>query len=63
MNTGYVTVTPDYRFHVSDDLFDDFHNGGEYERYAGRVIIVPREPSDRPDRELLAWHGQAVFRG
>jgi len=62
-DAGYVTVTPDYRFRVSGDLIDDFHNGREYERYAGRVITVPRASGDRPDRGLLDWHAQAVFRG
>ena len=62
-DTGYVTVTPDYRFRVSHDLVDDFHNGREYERYAGRGITVPQAPADQPDRELLEWHGAEVFRG
>ena len=62
-DAGYVTVTPDYRFRVSGDLIDDFHNGREYERYAGRVITVPPAPGERPDRGLLDRHAQAVFRG
>jgi len=62
-DTGYVTVTPDHRFKVSGDLFDDFHNGREYERYVGRSILLPREVADRPDPELLEWHGAEVFRG
>lgn len=62
-DTGYVTVTPDYRFQVSDDLFDDFHNGREYERFAGHTITVPRQPSDRPSSDQLAWHFEEVFRG
>ncbi len=48
---------------MSHDLFDDFHNGREYERFAGRAITVPRAPGDQPDRELLEWHGAEVFRG
>src|SRR5665647_1354664 len=52
-DTGYVTVTPDYRFRVSHDLADDFHNGREYERFAGRTIAVPRTLIDQPDPELL----------
>ena len=38
-DAGYVTVTPDYRFRVSHDLADDFHNGREYERFAGRGSV------------------------
>jgi putative restriction endonuclease len=62
-DAGYVTVTPDYRFRVSGDLSDDFHNGREYERFAGRAITVPRAPADRPNPELLEWHATGVFRG
>ena len=62
-DTGYVTVTPDYRFRVSGDLFDDFHNGREYERFAGRAITVPRTPLDQSNPELLDWHAAEVFRG
>lgn len=43
--------------------FDDFHNGREYERFAGRAITVPHTPIDRPDPELLDWHAAEVFRG
>ena len=62
-DAGYVTVTPDYRFRVSRDLADDFHNGREYERFADRAITVPRVPADQPDRKLLDWHAEDVFRG
>ena len=62
-DTGYVTVTPDYRFRVSHDLADDFHNGREYERFAGRAITVPPALLDQPDPELLDWHVAEVFRG
>ncbi len=62
-DAGYVTVTPDYRFRVSRDLVDDFHNGREYERFAGREISVPRAPGDRPAAELLDSGMRRVFRG
>ena len=62
-DAGYVTVTPDHRFRVSHDLADDFHNGREYERFAGRAITVPRAPIDQPNPELLDWHAAEVFRG
>jgi len=62
-DAGYVTVTPDYRFRVSHDLADDFHNGREYERVAGRAIAVPRTLIDQPDPELLDWHAAEMFHG
>jgi putative restriction endonuclease len=62
-DAGYVTVTPDHRFRVSHDLFADFHNGREYERFARRAITVPPALTDQPDPELLDWHAAEVFRG
>ena len=62
-DVGYVTVTPDHRFAVSGDLFGDFHNGREYERFAGREVRVPRAAADRSSPDLLAWHAREVFRG
>jgi|WetSurMetagenome_2_1015567.scaffolds.fasta_scaffold19521_4 putative restriction endonuclease len=60
---GYVTVTPDYRFHVSHRLRDDFNNGEIYYRMNGGEIWVPREASKRPDKELLEWHADTIFLG
>ncbi len=60
---GYVTVTPDYHFRVSHRLKDDFDNGEVYYQLNGDTIWVPRDPSKRPDQELLEWHSDTVFLG
>jgi len=61
-DTGYMTVTADLEVRVSESLMDDFHNGREYLRLAGRRITVPGRAQDMPDRELLGWHADEVFR-
>lgn len=60
---GYVTVTPDYRFLVSQRLKKDFDNGRTYFPFSGRAISLPRAAADRPDPNLLEWHGKEVFLG
>ena len=60
---GYVTVTPDYRFEVSGALAEDFHNGRTYYAERGRRVLLPSAEAMRPSRELLAWHGESVWRG
>ncbi len=60
---GYVTVTGDYGFKVSERLMDDYHNGREYLRFNRTRITVPQVVAERPGRELLDWHAQEVFRG
>jgi putative restriction endonuclease len=60
---GFVTVRPDRSFVVSSQLREDWANGREYYALEGRKINVPGNPGDQPDRELLEWHGDVVFRG
>jgi putative restriction endonuclease len=60
---GYVTVTPDYVFHVGASLREDFNNGRSYYGLDGVRIALPEPDSWRPDRDLLAWHEETVFRG
>lgn len=60
---GYVTVTPDYLFKVGDRLRDEFSNGRSYYGLQGTELGLPASAAQRPDRDLLAWHGESVFRG
>jgi putative restriction endonuclease len=60
---GYVTVTPDYVFRVSDRLRDEFQNGRSYYGLDGAKIAVPERELWWPKRELLEWHQNRVFRG
>jgi len=58
---GYVTVTPDLKFEVSDLLREEWENGKVYYDFRGREVVVPRAKGDRPDPDLLRWHNQHVF--
>ena len=60
---GYVTVTPDYTFRVGDRLRDEFQNGRSYYGLDKARIAVPKHEILRPNRELLAWHEERVFKG
>jgi putative restriction endonuclease len=60
---GYVTVTSDHVFRVSEHLMDDFHNGREYLKHHGQLVALPNDIVDQPSPELLDWHGAAVYRG
>jgi putative restriction endonuclease len=62
-DTGYVTVTPAHRLEVSSRLREDYSNGRSYYQLHGSELHVPRRVQDRPDRDLLAWHNEHVFRG
>lgn len=63
-DTGYITITPEYRIEVSNRLKKDFENGKSYTQYHGKpLIVLPDRPEDRPDRELLIWHNENMFKG
>jgi putative restriction endonuclease len=58
---GYVTVRPDLTFAVSRRLKDEFANGRAYYALSGCRIQTPPREEHLPSRELLEWHGEAVF--
>lgn len=60
---GYVMITPEYRFKVSDSLAEEFHEVRTYYAERDRHVVVPDAEWMRPTRELLEWHGESVWRG
>ena len=60
-DAGYVTVTPEHRFVVSQRLANECENGNAYYEMHGREIVLPKRIADRPDPELLRWHNENVF--
>lgn len=59
---GYVSVRPDLHFSVSRAIRDDFENGRDYYALHDREIRLPNDPKKEPQRELLEWHYDEVFR-
>ncbi len=60
-DAGYVTITPDYRFRVSERVEQEYSNGKDYYRLAGERIRPPADPVKCPSRDALAWHEARVF--
>lgn len=64
MDTGYITITPEYRMEVSRKLKEDFENGKSYYPYHSKPLLhLTTRPEDRPSREFLIWHNENVFKG
>jgi putative restriction endonuclease len=59
---GYVTVTPAGEFRVSSQLREEWKNGLVYYALERSPIHLPESTEHRPDRMLLEWHGDEVFR-
>ena len=62
-DAGYVTVSPDYQFEVSDHIYADFNNGKHYYKLHGKKLWIPESPEKQPDREHLEWHNENRYRG
>ena len=60
---GYVTVTKDRRFAVSERLKADFDNGVHYYAMQGRELAPPRAGFDPPAADALRWHRENAYLG
>jgi len=60
---GYVTVTPEKYFEVSNKIHEDFHNGREYYALHGKRIHIPQKSDLHPEIGYLAWHNEHIFKG
>jgi putative restriction endonuclease len=60
---GYVTVTPDLKFHVSRRIKEEFENGRHYYALDEQPIMPTSSPSWSPDPAALSWHNNERFRG
>jgi predicted restriction endonuclease len=60
---GYVTVTPDLKFHVSRRIKDEFENGRHYYALEGQPIAQPTAEAWNPNPDALKWHNDERFRG
>lgn len=62
-DSGYITVTPDYRVLVSDGLKEHFQNGKTYYPFTNQPLaVLPTQVEDQPDPDLLRWHYDVVFK-
>src|SRR6476469_4836774 len=52
-DAGYVTVTPELRFEVSQRIREEFDNGKHYYALHGNSIELPANIHERPDPKSL----------
>lgn len=62
-DSGYVTVSPEYRFEVSRRIKEEFENGRDYYALHGSRIRLPQDIAHRPAVESLIWHYEQRFLG
>lgn len=63
-DNGYLTVTSDYRIEVSKRIREEFENGKDYYKYQGeKLLILPSQAKQQPDKAYLDWHNTNRFNG
>lgn len=59
---GLVGVTPELTIKVSPRIREAWYNGKAYYRLDNQPLqVLPANPAERPDRDLLAWHMKNRF--
>jgi putative restriction endonuclease len=62
-DSGYVTVSNDYRVEVSRRIKEEFENGKYYYSLNGNSLsVLPKGDFERPAREFIDWHNQNVYK-
>lgn len=62
-DSGYVTITRDYKFEVSRRIKEEFENGRDYYALQGKSLSIPEEPMKKPGSEFISWHNENVYKG
>ena len=61
---GYITVTNKFNVEVSKRLQRDYGNGKDYYKYHGqKLLILPNQEQQMPNRLFLEWHNEHVYLG
>ena len=62
-DSGYITVTDNYKIEISRKIKEEFENGRDYYKFHGQTLVsLPQNVHDLPDRNNLRWHNENVFR-
>ncbi|HEY1045623.1 MAG TPA: HNH endonuclease [Daejeonella sp.] len=62
-DTGYITITKDYKVEISKAIKEEFENRREYYQYHGKELLyLPGKEVDKPNQQYIEWHN-SIFRG
>jgi putative restriction endonuclease len=62
-DSGYLTITPEYKVEVSKRIKEEFENGREYYRFQGSSLYnLPNKLQDKPNNKFIEWHNENIYR-
>ena len=63
-DSGYLTITNDFKIEISSRIKEEFQNGKEYYRYHGNdLLILPNREIDKPNKSFIDWHNTNIYKG
>ena len=61
-DSGYLTITSEFKVEVSKRIKEEFENGKEYYRFhGGELYNLPSRLMDKPGSRFIEWHNQNIF--
>ena len=62
-DSGYITITSEYKIEVSKKIKEEFENGKEYYQYHGLTLKnYPSRDSNKPGIKFIEWHNDNMFK-
>lgn len=58
-DTGYITITKEYKIEVSKRIKEEFENGKDYYQYHGKNLsVLPLKKEHQPEIRYIEWHNE-----
>lgn len=62
-DTGYITITNNYKIEISKRIKEEYENGKEYYQFHGKdLVVLPNNVVERPASQFIEWHN-GIFKG
>ena len=63
-DSGYLTITTEYKVEVSQRIKQEFENGKDYYKFHGADLsVLPHRIIDQPSKEFVSWHNELIYKG
>ena len=63
-DSGYLTITPDFKIEISKKIKEEYQNGKEYYKFHGEnILTLPKRFEDKPASRFVEWHNQNIYKG
>ena len=63
-DSGYLTITNEFKIEISSRIKEEYQNGKEYYKYHGSdLLILPNREMDKPNERYIDWHNTNIYKG